>query len=75
LGEVILWILDTKSIECGLLLPILLYCADELAIPAGPLPKGIDKKSYPKVAHHDIPIVMPSIRDFWMPQRVKEVSR
>jgi len=37
--------------------------------------KGIDIKSYLKVAYHDIPIVVPSIRDFWMPQRVAEVSR
>jgi hypothetical protein len=64
-----------KNIECGLLLPILLYCADELAIIAGPLPKGIDTKSYLKVAYHNIPIAVPSIRDFWMPQRVAEVSR
>ena len=59
----------------GLLLPILLYCADELAIPAGPPPKGIDIKSYLKTAYHDIPIVVPAIRDFWMPQRVAETSR
>ncbi len=68
-------LLDIKNIECGLLLPILLYYADELAIPAGPLPKGIDTNSYLQVAYHDIPIVVPSIRDFWMPQRVEEVSR
>jgi yecA family protein len=68
-------LLNAKNIEYGLLLPILLYCADELAIPAKPPPKGIDIKSYLKVAYHDIPIVVPSIRDFWMPQRVAEVSR
>ena len=67
-------LLDSKNIECGLLLPIMLYCADELAIPAGPLPKAIDTKSYLKVAYHDIPVVVPSIRDFWMPQRVAEIS-
>jgi uncharacterized protein len=67
-------LLDTKNIEYGQLLPILLYCADELALPAGPQPKGIDIKSYLNVAYHDIPIVVPSIRDFWMPQRLAEVS-
>jgi Hypothetical protein (DUF2513) len=28
-------LLNAKSIECGLLLPIMLYCADELAMPLG----------------------------------------
>ncbi len=68
-------LLNAKNIQYGLLLPILLYCADELAIPAGPPPKGIDIKSYLKTAYHDIPIVVPAIRDFWMPQRVAETSR
>jgi len=66
---------DSKTIECGLLLPIMLYCADELAVPLGLLPDAIATKSYLKNAYHDIPIVVPSIRDFWMPQRVAEVSR
>jgi uncharacterized protein len=59
----------------GVLLPILRYCADELALSAWPQPKGIDIKSYLKVAYHDIPIVVPSIKDFWMPQRIAEASR
>ena len=36
---------DSKSIECGLRLPIMLYCADELALPVGPPSETIDTKS------------------------------
>jgi hypothetical protein len=49
-----------------------LYCADELALPVGPPSETIDTKSYLKTAYHDIPIVVPSIRDFWMPKRLTE---
>ncbi len=63
---------DSKGIECGLLLPIMFYCADELAVPAGPPRQAIDTKSYLKTAYHDIPIVVPAIRDFWMPNRLAE---
>jgi uncharacterized protein len=66
---------DCEGIECGLLLPIMLYCANELAMPAGPPPKPIDTKSYLKTAYHGIPIVVPSIRNFWMPQRDTRVSK
>jgi uncharacterized protein len=30
---------------------------------------------YMRSAYHDIPIVIPGIRDFWMPQRVAEARR
>jgi uncharacterized protein len=68
-------LVNSKCIEFGLLLPILLYCADELALPLGPAPQGIDMKSYLRTAYHDIPIVIPSIRDYWMPNRVAETRQ
>jgi uncharacterized protein len=63
---------DAKNIECGLLLPIMLYIADELALPFGPPRQPFDTKSYLRTAYHDIPVVVPTIRDFWMPQRAAE---
>lgn len=67
-------LLDSKGIECGLLLPIMLHSADELAFPFGTLPQATDAKSYLKTAYHDIPIVVPAIRDFWMPNRLAEIK-
>ena len=65
---------DAKSIECGLLLPIMLYCADELALPVGTPGQNLGTKSYLRTAYHDIPITVPAIRDYWMPQRVAETT-
>jgi uncharacterized protein len=65
-------LLNSKSIERGLLLPIMLYIADELALPFGPPRQPFDTKSYLQTAYHDIPVVVPSIREFWMPQRAAE---
>jgi uncharacterized protein len=67
-------LLDSKGIECGLLLPIMLHSADQLAFPFGKLPQTLDAQSYLKTAYHDIPIVVPSIRDFWMPNRLAEIK-
>jgi uncharacterized protein len=65
---------DTNSIECGLLLPIMLYCADELALPVGTLRKNVDTKTYLRTAYHEIPFTVPAIRDYWMPQRVTNTA-
>jgi len=65
-------LVDSKCIEFGLLLPIMLYCADQLAAPLGPAPQGLDMQSYLRTAYHDIPLVVPAIRDYWMPNRVAE---
>jgi uncharacterized protein len=67
-------LLDSKGIECSLLLPIMLHSADELAFHFGTLPQATDAKSYLKTAYHDIPIVVPAIRDFWMPNRLAEIK-
>jgi len=63
---------DTKGIESALLLPIMLYCAEELALPVGPPGQSIATKSYLQAAYHDIPVAVPTIRDYWMPQRLAE---
>ncbi len=66
---------EARGIECGLMLPIMLYCADQIGAPMDPAPNSIDTKEYLKTAYHDIPRVIPAIREFWMPQRVAEASR
>ena len=65
-------LLDATRIECGLLLPIMLYSADQLAFEFDKVPQATGAKSYLKAAYHDIPIVVPTIRDFWMPNRLAE---
>jgi len=64
---------STDRIEYGLLLPIFLYCADELDLPV-PEPSlgGPDIEAFLKTAYHEIPLVVPAIREFWMPQRLLE---
>jgi uncharacterized protein len=66
---------EARGIECGLMLPIMLYCADQIGAPMDPAPNGINTKEYLKTAYHDIPLVIPAIREFWMPQRVAQASR
>jgi len=63
-------LLNIDNIEHGLLLPILLHCTDELGIPMlGPSRKGPETEAFLRNAYHDIPLVVPQIREFWMPQR------
>jgi uncharacterized protein len=65
---------NTDRIEYGLLLPILLHCASEFGLPApGPRLEGPDIEAFLKTAYHDIPRVVPAIREFWMPQRLAEI--
>jgi hypothetical protein len=52
---------SAKGIECGLLLPIMIYCADELELPTDPLRHGLDTKSYLQGAYHDIPLAVSAI--------------
>jgi uncharacterized protein len=58
-----------QSIEQGLLLPILLHCTDDagraMLVPVRPHPVG---ERLLRTAYHDIPVVVPAIREFfWMP--------
>ena len=69
-------LLDLNRIDHGLLLPILLYCTDPLGRPMlGPPRKGPETEQFLSTAYQDIPLVIPAIRDFWMPQRLKQASR
>jgi uncharacterized protein len=69
-------LLDLGRIEHGLLLPILLYCTDPLGRPMlGPPREGPETEEFLRTAYKDIPIVIPAIRDFWMPQRLRQDDR
>jgi uncharacterized protein len=37
--------------------------------------ESTEMHEYIRGAYHDIPIVIPAIREFWMPQRVAEALR
>ncbi len=66
-------LLDLDRIEHGLMLPILLYCIDPAGKPMlGPPREGPETEAFLRSAYHDIPRVIPEIREFWMPQRVAE---
>jgi uncharacterized protein len=69
-------LLDLGRIEHGLLLPILLYCTDPLGRPMlGPPREGPETEEFLRTAYQHIPIVIPAIRDFWMPQRLRQDDR
>ena len=66
---------DLNRIEHGLLLPILLYCVDPLGQPMlGPPREGPETEAFIRSAYHDIPLVIPEIRTFWMPERLREAK-
>jgi len=69
-------LLDLSRIEHGLLLPILLYCTDPLGRPMLGAPReGPETEEFLRTTYQDIPLVIPAIRDFWMPQRLKQADR
>ena len=69
-------LLDLSRIDHGLLLPILLYCTDPLGRPMlGPPREGPETEQFLRETYQDIPLVIPAIRDFWMPQRFQQVGR
>lgn len=69
-------LLDLSRIDHGLLLPILLHCTDPLGRPMlGPPREGPETAEFLRTAYKDIPLVIPAIRDFWMPQRLKQNDR
>jgi uncharacterized protein len=62
---------DLRRIEHGLLLPILLHCTDDTGHSVlGPVRPGPEGDEFLRTAYHDIPVMVPAIRQFWMPQRV-----
>jgi uncharacterized protein len=69
-------LLDPNRPDHALMLPILLYCLDALGGPMSKPPgESTEMHEYIRGAYHDIPIVIPAIREFWMPQRVAEALR
>lgn len=58
------------------MLPILLYCSDPFGQSLlGPPREGPETEEFLHTAYRDIPLVLPEIRDYWMPQRFKEDDR
>jgi uncharacterized protein len=69
-------LLDLGRTDHGLMLPILLYCTDPLGRPMlRPPREGPETEEFLRTAYHDIPLVIPAIRDYWMPQRLKQAKR
>jgi uncharacterized protein len=69
-------LLNLDRIEHGLMLPILLHCVDASGRPMlGPPRKGAETEAFLRSAYQDIPLVIPEIRAFWMPGRVREAQR
>jgi uncharacterized protein len=67
---------DLRHNEHGLLLPILLHCTDSAGRPLlGRTRLRPEGEASLRSAHHDIPAVIPAIRDFWMPRRVRQATR
>lgn len=63
---------DVDRIEQGLLLPILLHCTDSAGHSLlGPVRPGPVGEEFLRTAYHDIPVVIPAIREFWMSQRAR----
>jgi uncharacterized protein len=68
-------LLDLGRIDHGLMLPILLYCTDPFDRPMlGPPREGPETEEFLRNAYHDIPLVIPEIRDYWMPKRVQDAK-
>jgi uncharacterized protein len=68
-------LLDLNRVDHGLMLPILLYCADPSGRPMlGPLQEGPETEEFLRTAYQDIPLVVPAIREFWMPERVRDAN-
>jgi uncharacterized protein len=66
---------DRRRVEHGLLLPILLHCTDTAGRPMlGSIQRGPAGDEFLRNAYHDIPVVIPAIREFWTPQRVREAN-
>jgi uncharacterized protein len=63
-------LLDTGSVNHGLLLPILLHCRDDQGRPLlGSARKGREAGELLRNAHTDIPAVVEAMRQYWMPTR------
>jgi uncharacterized protein len=62
----------TKSL---LMLPILLYSADIMGAPLADLAQApVNMKDLLQTAYQEIPHAISAIREYWMPQRVRELA-
>jgi hypothetical protein len=53
----------------------LLYCVDPSGhLILGPPREGPEIEGFLRTAYQDIPLVVPAIRDFFMPERVREAN-
>lgn len=69
-------LLDPRRIEHGLLLPVLVHCTDPFGQPLlGPPRDGPQTEEFLRNVYHEIPLVIPEIRDFWMPRRLEDAKR
>ena len=63
-------LLDTRNINHGLLLPILLHRVDDQGHPLlGPTRKDPKTEAFLRDAHTNIPAVVEAMRQYWMPIR------
>jgi uncharacterized protein len=68
-------LLDLNRVDHGLMLPILLYCVDPSVRPMlGPPREGPETGEFLRTAYQDISRVVPAIREFWMPERMREAN-
>jgi uncharacterized protein len=68
-------LLDPNRVDHGLLSPILHYCVDPSGRPKlGPPREGRETGEFLRAAYQAIPIVVPAIKEFRMPERVREVN-
>jgi uncharacterized protein len=58
-------LLDLSQFEHGLLLPIPLHCTDDAGHPMlGPTRPGPQAEEFLRDAYHDIPVMVPAIREY-----------
>ena len=63
-------LLDTRNINHGLLLPILLHCVDDQGHPLlGPTRKDPKTEAFLRDAHTNIPAIVEAMHQYWMPIR------
>jgi uncharacterized protein len=62
-------LLDTRNVNHGLLLPILIHCDDQGRPLLGPTNKARQTEQFLRNAHGDIPAAVEAMRQYWMPIR------
>ena len=63
-------LLDTRNVNHGLLLPILIHCEGDQGRPLlGPTNKARQTEQFLRNAHGDIPAAVEAMRQYWMPIR------